>query len=139
MIEILDALRALLEPDPTPDPRVVALDEANAKPLKSLPLTLYLWVTQVSETGIESGPTARQDFVIDLVLTGPDAGEEPALERDPVVSSFLDTRRAGYLAAIRSNQRTSLWGSLRAASATAPATLQQRSTALRLSGYRIVG
>lgn len=139
MNDVLAAVRALLEPDPDPDPRVVALDETNAKPFTWLPSTLYAWVSQLSEIGIESGPVVRQDFAIDVVLTGPDAGEEPMRERDPDVSDFLDTRRDVYLAAVRTNQRTTLWGHLRAASANAPATLQLRSTALRLSGYRIVG
>lgn len=139
MNDILDALRPLLEPDPDPDPREVALDETNAKPFTWSPSTLYLWCSGVTETGIESGPVVRQDFTIEVVVTGPEVGEEAHQKRDPAVSTLLDTRREQYLAAVRANQRTTLWGHLRAASATAPATLQLRSSALRLSGYRVVG
>lgn len=139
MNDILEAVRALLEPDPDPDPRDVALDETNAKPFDWRPSTLYMWPEAIAETGIESGPTARQDFSIAVVLTGSAEGEEADRRRSGDLSDFLDDRRDAYLAVVRSNQRTALWGHLQAGSAIAPATLQLRSIGLRLSGYRIVG
>jgi hypothetical protein len=137
--DILAAVRELLEPDPDPEPRDVAVDETSAKPFDWRPSTLYIWPEAIAETGIESGPTARQDFSIAVVLTGSAEGEEADRLRSSDLSDFLDERRDTYLAAIRENQRTALWGHLQAGSATAPATLQLRSIGLRLSGYRIVG
>jgi hypothetical protein len=98
--DILEAVRELLEPDPDPEPRDVALDETNAKPFDWRPSTLYMWPEAIAETGIESGPTARQDFSIAVVLTGSAEGEEAdRLRSRDDLSDFLDERRDTYLAA----------------------------------------
>lgn len=139
MIGIVEAVRELLEPEPTPPAlREVAVDTTAAKPLKSAARTLYVYQETLTESPIETGPTARRDFVLMAVLTGPDAGEEARSARDIAVSGFLDGRREAYLAAIRGARHTTDWDHIRAAEVAGPATLEHRSIALRLTGYVIV-
>lgn len=140
MNEIIAAVRELLEPAPEDpeEPVLVAVDETAARPFAWAEQTLYVYEEATVDTPIETGPVVRQDFTLRAVLTGPRLGEEAKQTRLPAVSTFLDTRRDAYLAAVRASQRTALWGNLRAASAPGPATLQVRSIALRITGYRIV-
>ena len=141
MNDLVAAVRAILEPLPTPpDEPLVAIDETCAKPFSYKPRTLYLYPTRVVETAFESGTARRQDFTLVAEVTAADEGEEPDLERKTTVSEFLDDRREAYFAAIRDNQVSSDWLYLRAAEeGPGPATLEHRSLALRLTGYRFVG
>jgi hypothetical protein len=118
--------------------RDVAIDETYAKPLAFRAETLYVWAETVTDVPLESGPTAREDFDLRVLLTGPEAGEEASSQRSAEVSEWLDGKREVYMAAVRANGRTTDWGHLRASATPGPANLQLRSLALRLSGYRIV-
>lgn len=139
MNDVLAAVRAMLEPDPGyPSPVPVTVDTTDAKPLRTAPLTLYVYPERVVEVPVETGPTARRDFIVAVVVTGPDAGEEAAQQRDPDVSAFLDARREAYLAAVRANRHGTAWHHIAAAEVAGPATLEHRSLALRLTGYVIV-
>jgi hypothetical protein len=137
--DILAAVRDLLEPEPVPPAvRAVAVDTTGAKPLVTVARTLYVYPERVAEAPVETGPTARRDFVIAAVVTGPDAGEEASSQRDPEVSAFLDGKREAYLAAVRANRHGTAWHHLSAAEVAGPTTLEHRSLALRLTGYVIV-
>jgi hypothetical protein len=142
MNDIVTAIRGILEPlDPEDDPELVpevTVDDTAAQPLTFRPATLYVYPRQLAETPIETGPTARRDFTVMAVLTGPEAGESADERRSGDVSEFLDARREAYLAAVRANQHGVAWDFLRASEDAGPSNLEVRAIALRLSGYVIV-
>lgn len=134
VLDVVAGLRSLLEPDPD----AVTVDETGAEPKAWGPGTLYCYPVRVTEVPFETSPAARQDFEIAAVFTEP--SDESALRAmDPDLSVLLDNRLAAYLAAVRANATTSLWGSIRAAMRTPPRTLHTRSVALSITGWRAVG
>lgn len=140
MNAVLAAVRALLEPDPE-DPeeeREVAVDETSAVPLKWRPKTLYVSTVQLAERPIETGPTARRDFAVSVLLTAWEAGEEADSRRSAEVSTWLDTKLEAYLAALRGARHASDWDHIQAAVDRRPANLELRALSLRLTGYVIV-
>lgn len=136
MNAIVAEIRRILEPD---DPySEIAVDESAARPLTFRPRTLYVYPGQLTENPIETGPTARRDFSVSVILTGPEAGEEADGVRSPEVSAFLDEKREAYLATVRAHQHGTAWDFLRASEDVGPSNLEIRALSLRLSGYVIV-
>lgn len=139
MNDIVAEVRTILEPDPiAPAFRDVAVDETGAKPLAFRAETLYVWPGPLAEAPVETGPTARRDFTVSVVLTGPEAGEEADGRRSVDVSDWFDEKREAYLEAVRANQRGTAWHHIRAAEDNGPANLELRALSLRLTGYVIV-
>lgn len=137
--DVVDAIRDLLEPAPVdPDPVIVERDLTGAKPFIWQGGTFYVYPTRLVETPIETGPVVRQDFGVAAVFVL-SSTEEADLKRDADISAALDAKLGAYLAAVRTNHVTTLWGHLRAAMATPPHTLQTRAIALDITGYRLVG
>lgn len=143
VLDIVDAIRDLLEPvvvDPDPGDPIVERDATGAKPFvwaAGKDGTLYVYPTRVVEIPIETGPVVRQDFAVAAVFVLPSA-EEPPQKREATISDALDDKLGAYLALVRSNHVTTVWGHLRAAMTTPPHTLQTRAVALDITGYRIL-
>lgn len=139
VLDVVAEVRDLLEPDPVP-PATTTLtkDETAAEPFVWEPDTLYVYPVSSGETPIETGPTARQDFAL-LAVYVADSHEEPGMRRDPAVSSLLDTKRAQYIDAVRSNRVSPTWLHLRATERSSPPrTLQSRAVAIEIRGFRVI-
>lgn len=100
---------------------------------------LYAYRVTDEYVGIESGPTAQQNFDIRLVYVTSSDGEEAHLERDPDIATFLDGKRHAYMEALRNRpQSEPYWTYARPIVEDGPETLENRSVAVRVTGYRIV-
>ncbi len=133
---ILDVATELVELVETDEG--VARIVLDVEPLEWRPECLYAIADRDEQYGFESGPAVRQEFDIRLIYVTSNEGEEARKERDPELSAYLDSKRGAYMEALRlAQQREPYWTFGRPASATAPRTLSNRSTALRFTGYRI--
>lgn len=137
ILDVCSALALLLEPPVVPDIVRVALD---LEPLTWEANHLYVYPVRVSEVPFETGHSRRQEFDLNAVYIADNGGEEAQLERSEALAVLLDMKRGQYMQAVRANQATGLWSMLRAVSDSAsPRTLDNRSAAVRISGWRIIG
>lgn len=143
MIEIVDALRELVEPsDPVRDGYALSgimVDRTASRPFDFEPNTLYAWEETSTHVSIGTGEV-REDFAVLLVFVAASRGEESLYARDREVSEALDERRTSYMNALRhSAGRAGLWDYVLGTSL--PDYLRQfeiRGVAVRASGYRLV-
>lgn len=137
VLDVVAAIRDLLEP---PSQMEVDVDETGAEPVRTGKGTFYCYPEpgRLRELAFESGPTARQEFVITAAFMEPSSESAQQL-RDADISAALDERLGRWLAAIRSNRSTVFWHHLAAAARPAPRKLTGRGIALEISGYRFVG
>lgn len=140
MIDVVDALRELLEPNVGGE---VTADDTCAQPYEYVADTLYAWVTAHSwisvGTGEANGPSEIEErFAIRVVLALSNSGEEAKLARDRDVSKALDDKAASYLSLIATHAQTPPWDSL---SATVDhdflRQFEVRGIALVVTGWRL--
>lgn len=137
-LDVIAAVRELLEPDPDADVDMGAAEPKEWAAPEHGRLYVYPDARAVTEVPFETGPSARQDFRLIAVFVA--ASEESAQRlTDADLSAFLDERLARYLEAVRRNRSTVTWHHLQAAARPAPRTLTARAVALELTGYRFVG
>lgn len=134
VLDICDALALVLEPLADPN-TVVVLD---TEPGEFEQDRLYVWPTRWDEVPFETSSARRQEFDVLAVYMPEAEGEEATGERSRDLADLLDAKRAAYMAAIRHNQTTTVWGFIRAAVEAAPVTIQSRGAQVRVSGWRIV-
>jgi hypothetical protein len=134
--DVVASIRDLLEPDASDDD----VDVTGAEPKEWLPGRLYCYPDpgRLSERPFETSAAALQSFEIVAVYTEP-SSESADRVRDPEITDVLDTKLAAYLAVIRSNATTALWGHIQAALRTPPRTLRTRNVAIGITGWRAVG
>lgn len=138
VLDVVAAVRDLLEPDPVPPAVATTKDETAAEPFAWEPDTLYVYPIESGETPIETGPTARQDFAL-LAVYVADSHEEAGQRRDPATSALLDAKRARYIDAVRLNRVSPTWLHLRATERrNPPRTLQSRAVAIEIRGFRVI-
>jgi hypothetical protein len=135
ILDVVTSIRELLEPDASDDD----VDVSGAEPSEWVPGRLYCYATaRLSERPFETSFAARQDFEVVAVYTEPSS--EPATRvREFEITETLDERLARYLAAIRSNATSALWGHIQAALRNPPRTLRTRNVAISITGWRAVG
>jgi len=132
--DVCAGVATILEPTQQAD-----IDETWIEPYEWAPGRLYVYPTRQRFTGIESGPTARQDFELLAVYVVSGEAEEAKRQRSADITAALDAKASEYETAIRHNQRTELWDHLAAnLDVRPPATVATRAVALRVSGYRLV-
>lgn len=142
MLEVVEALRALLEPDPD------LVDDTGEMPFTWEPDTLYVFEDESSWSRLDTGGMMREDFAIMAVYVRP-ADEAPLARRDRGVTETLDARRVRYLTAIAENPSMPassgdpddppLWSHIMGASL--PRYLRElevRGIAVRVVGYRLL-
>lgn len=134
IFDVQEHLARLLEPD-----------ESITKMILDKPPTvfeadhLYVYPARVDEVPFESGPTRKQDFILNIVLVVDDMGEMASMEPDEELAQKLDEKRGDYLRIVRVNQVTTVWDHLRGLVDSAdPLPMDKRSAAVRVSGWRIV-
>jgi hypothetical protein len=133
IIDLCTALGQLFEPEA--DVTVVALD---IEPLTWNVEHLYVYPVRVEENVFETGPTRKQDFVVNAVYVT-ESSDEARQDRDPALAALLDTKRGNYLRAVRENYHNDVWEHLAGvADDTRPRGLDKRSAAVRVSGWRLV-
>lgn len=143
MIEVVDALRELVEPtDPVDETHSLygtKLDRAAARPFEWEADTFYAFEESSAHVSIGTGEV-REDFTIFLVYCAGGNGEESLLKRSRETSEALDERRTRYMDALRhSAGRPGLWAYVLGSSL--PEYLRQfeiRGVAVRAVGYRVV-
>lgn len=155
MIDLIDALRELLEPSSLDDPAIAAsgtrLDRSCAQPFTFEPDTLYAYEEldqrileeTYAESIIEPGAfvgVERQNFTIVFVYSADGTGENAAMKRERAVSIALDDRRNGYLRLLKDHRtHGDLWHHLAgSADADYVRQLEVRGIAVRITGYRFV-
>lgn len=133
--DVVAAMRDLLEPDAADED----LDVTGAEPLVwEAPRTYVFPGPRLVEAAFETGPTARQDFDIDVVRTI-DSSESANRKRDDEITAELDEWAARAFEVVRTNRVHLLWGFISAALRPPPRTLHTRSIAIRISGWRFAG
>ena len=139
MIDVVDAMVALVEPTPG-----VARDGKAAAPYSYQPNTVYGWVDAHSQaivgTGEEGGwGEIEERFSVRIVFVADNAGEEAAHERDRSVSEALDKKADEYLKALTRNQAGVPWDTLTAVVADHDFVrqLELRGISILASGYRL--
>lgn len=139
MLEVIDALRKLFEPD------VEATDTSGEMPFDWQPGILYVFEDESSIALWDAGETYREDFAI-MAVYPVAAGEEARQARDRDVTVKLDDRRRLILATVANNPSmpstdpaTPLWSYITASSQ--PRYLREfdlRGIAVRIVGYRLI-
>jgi hypothetical protein len=103
VIDVLDAVLALLEPDGSD----VRRDDSAAEPFDYQPKTLYGWVSDDSHdvfgTGIPQ-PCVQENFEISLIYSGADDADQTARLKSRALSKELDAKAAAYAAAVNANR-----------------------------------
>lgn len=140
ILDVAGAIAELLEPDPLPPARGVKKVVLDIEPITWEVETLYVYPTRVEEVPFETGGSRRQEFDLAAVYVTDNLSEDALRQRDPELAQLLDGKRGAYLAVVRANQTTPMWGMLRGRSdTTSPRTLDKRSASVRVSGWRIIG
>ena len=142
MLEVVDALRSLLEPDPD------LVDDTAEMPFEWQPGMLYVFEDESNWSRLDTGGMIREDFVIMAVYVRP-ADEAPLAKRSREVTEALDARRVRYLTTIADNpsmgaasgdpDEPPLWSHIMGASL--PRYLRElevRGIAVRVVGYRLM-
>lgn len=135
LITIIDALQALVEPDPETGPTI---DDAASQPFDFAGNTLYAWEENSMRRSIGTGGEVREDFTIVLVYCS-EAAEEAWSQRSREISIALDAKRTAYLDAIRSHEGVGPWGYISGASdPDFVRAFEVRGIAVRVTGWRIL-
>lgn len=136
ILDVCDGLAARFEPQLDAEQRVVL----DIEPLTWQKDHLYVYPMRVDEEIFETGPTRMQRFILNAVYVTDNEGEEAQLERSPELAAFLDGKRGTYMGVVRAaTPAQGLWEYLSATfDDTRPRTLDKRSAAVRISGWRIV-
>jgi len=103
MIEVLDAVLELLEPDGSG----VRRDHSAAPPFDYQPKTLYGWVSDDTQDIFSTGvpqPCVQENFELSLIYSGVDDADQAARLKSRALSVELDTKAAAYAAAISANR-----------------------------------
>lgn len=133
ILDVVAGIRDLLEPDGDDE----TVDTTGVAPKEWVAGRLYCYPLQLAEVPFETSSAARQDFRIAAVWPEP-SSESADRRRDPDISEALDEKLGRYLAAVRANATTALWGHIQAALRTPPRTLTTRSIAIEIAGWRVV-
>lgn len=134
MLDVLERVAELVQGDATIDP-------AYTQPFDFEPMTLYVWEESRSYRSIGAGEVS-EDFEIMAVYVTDNGGETAVATRSPDVTRLLDAWATSALEAIRLHPND---GPLAAGNMTASTDadmLRQlfvRGTALRVTGYRVLG
>jgi hypothetical protein len=143
MIEVIDALRELLEPtdaiDESRSENDVILDRSCAQPFEFVANTLYAWEELRRQVPAGTGEI-REDFEIRFVYVSK-ASEEAGSKRNRDVSIALDAKADGYLELIRNFANIPPWdsGNIQATvDADMIRQLEVRGIGIRVIGYRMV-
>lgn len=152
MIDVVDAIRDLLEPPSDADESVsvngIAIDRTCAMPFEFRPETIYAAeasdVRTLEETMLETaGGTIgveRQTFGVTLLYVVDGEGENAELRRSRAVSIRLDAKRNEWLRKVREHRIGPVWDHLQGSSdVDFVRQLQVRGIAVRLTGWRFVG
>lgn len=101
MNDLIDALVALLEPDPSDRPTI---DGSCAPPIEYEPNTLYAYPSGREFHTPEGPPCERVDFEVTVLYLAPDDGELDEKQRDRAVSDAMADKAEDYMAVINANR-----------------------------------
>lgn len=140
MLDVIDALRALLEPSPS----TVTKDDTLERPFDWKANTLYLYPVLDMHVDPESGvpPSVRENFTLEAVYVADSLGEESRKERNRAVSVALDAKAHAYADILAQNSTragsTRPWDYIRVASVDWDRLrqLDVRGVAVRITGWR---
>ena len=150
MIDVVDALRNLLEPTPTTTG--VTLHNSAAAPLQSevdfSAGSKHLWVYMVEDThelaGVGTPPEEREVFEVHAMFVIDDTGERESGERKRAISVELDTKTHAYTAVIAANRsrrvaNVTVWDHVASSVSSLEdyRGLDARGFVLRITGYRL--
>lgn len=147
MIDLIDALRELLEPESEEagvSVNGVRLDNTAAMPFDFEPNTLYVVEEQdlrtLDETWTPEGGVERQSFIVNALYVIDSEGENAITRRSRAVSIALDEKRNEYCRLVRMTRTNGdVWHHIQAsADADFVRQLQVRGIAVRITGYRFV-
>jgi len=139
VLDIIDAILELLEPDPT----VVGKDTTAERPFDWAPNTLYVYpVLDIHADGdMGDPPSIRENFTVDAIYVADGQGEEATRTRSRDVSLELDAKAHAYadiLAAARFRGPGRPWEDARVTSVDWDRLRQidVRGVAVRITGWR---
>lgn len=150
MLDLVDALRNLLEP--TPGTTGVTLHDNAAAPLNAeLDISngsKHLWVYAVEDThelsGVGTPPEEREVFEIHAMFVIDDTGEREAGARLRAISIELDTKTHAYAAIVAANRSrrvgsVTVWDHIASSVSSLEdyRGLDARGFVLRIIGYRL--
>lgn len=113
MLDLIDALIGLLEPDP----QARRVDDSGSQPNEWAPETLYVYPTaeqwvRVGTGSVDSIGEIEQRFSIRIVYTAPNYTEEPTGKRSREVTLALEAKVEQYLSAILTRDGLPPWDNL---------------------------
>jgi len=150
MLDVVDALRNLLEP--TPAVSGVTLHNNAAAPLNAeLDISngsKHLWVYMVEDThelsGVGTPPEEREVFEVHAMFVIDDTGERESGARSRTISVELDTKTHAYAAIIAANRsrritNVTVWDHVASSVSSLEdyRGLDARGFVLRITGYRL--
>jgi hypothetical protein len=150
LLDLIDALRNLLEP--TPGATGVTVHDNAAAPLQNeLDISngeKHLWVYLTEDThelaGVGTPPEEREVFTLEALFVVDDTGEREAGQRLRTISTELDTKVHDYTEIIASNRsrrvnNVTVWDHLASSVSSLEdyRGLDARGFVLRITGYRL--